>query len=160
MTPPQVLNLTAGTPPTGARYIGRAMPSRGLTASKWANRHKIESDHERPAALANYLEDLRGSPELLNSLHELAGGAVVCWCSPKLCHGHVLAQCVAALPEGDPVAEARQALIAEHGDEWRALAALDGWISDLAASWKDVAKCDVIRWWIRRVDVPKPRELF
>lgn len=161
MTRPNVLNYTAGPMPPGAIYIGRAMPGKGLVASPWANPHRIAHDDDRPAALADYLGTLRGSPALLTALPTLAGQDIVCWCHPKACHGHVLGDCVAALPEGDPV-EALKRHCLDRATEHQALALLEGWISDLVRSWADVARCDAVRWWIRDVVVARPaaRELF
>jgi len=72
-------------------YIGRP--------SKWGNpfshkegtlaEFKVES---RKEAVEKYDEWVRGQPEKIKSIKiELKGKVLGCWCSPKLCHGHVLA---------------------------------------------------------------------
>lgn len=60
-------------------------------ASKWGNPFELGKDGGRETVVDNY-EDcyLPHKPSLLNSLGELRGKALGCWCAPKLCHGHVL----------------------------------------------------------------------
>lgn len=70
-------------------YIGR--PGRGQTG-KWGNPFKLEREADRPAVLARYREWLLQQPHLLADLHELRGKVLGCFCSPKACHGDVLAE--------------------------------------------------------------------
>lgn len=70
-------------------YIGRG--------SKWGNpfshmngtkaQYKVDTREE---AIAAYEEWIMNQPELLNSLHELEGKILCCFCKPKSCHGDVL----------------------------------------------------------------------
>jgi hypothetical protein len=71
-------------------YIGRP--------SKWGNpfshldKHKgKETVASREEAIEKYKEWLVEQDDLMNSLHELKGKILGCWCSPKACHGEVLA---------------------------------------------------------------------
>lgn len=71
-------------------YIGRAMPRRGLKASRWANPFRIGPDGTRDEVIDKYAEWLDAQPELLACLPELAGKVLGCWCAPERCHGDVL----------------------------------------------------------------------
>jgi hypothetical protein len=74
-------------------YIGRG---RG---SKWGNpfshkegtlaEFKVNSRKEAIEKFEKYLEK---NKDLLDSLHELKGKILGCWCKPKACHGDVLAR--------------------------------------------------------------------
>ena len=70
-------------------YIGRG--------SKWGNpfSHKegTLAEHivgSREEAIAKYEEYLLSNQELVDSLPELKGKVLGCWCKPKACHGDVL----------------------------------------------------------------------
>lgn len=70
-------------------YIGRG--------SKWGNpySHKQNTKAEyvvssREEAINKYREYVLSNPDLLNSLHELQGKTLGCFCKPKPCHGDVL----------------------------------------------------------------------
>ena len=63
-------------------YIGRG--------SKWGNPFKIGIDGDREEVIEKYRQWILGEPRLLDSLHELEGKVLGCWCSPKPCHGDVL----------------------------------------------------------------------
>lgn len=73
-------------------YIGRAVPEHGLAASKWGNPFVMadESDAERERALAAYREWVVTQSDLMDSLEELRGRRLGCWCAPNRCHGDVL----------------------------------------------------------------------
>jgi Domain of unknown function (DUF4326) len=73
-------------------YIGRAVPSYGLRASKWANPFRIDRDGTREEVIAKYERWLRSRPELIAALPELRGRVLGCWCAPEGCHGDVLAR--------------------------------------------------------------------
>ncbi|MDQ0297719.1 hypothetical protein J2S78_000127 [Salibacterium salarium] len=72
-------------------YIGRG--------SKWGNpfshldhtkaAYKIES---REASIEAYKNWLMNQPDLLDSLHELQGQTLGCFCKPHPCHGDILAE--------------------------------------------------------------------
>ena len=63
-------------------YIGRP--------SKWGNPFEIGRDGTREQVIAKYEEWIKTKPDLMNSLHELEGKVLGCWCSPSACHGDVL----------------------------------------------------------------------
>ena len=67
-------------------YIGRP--------SKWGNPFSIGRDGTREEVVAKYEKWIRGKTDLMNSLHELKGKVLGCWCSPKLCHGDILIKLV------------------------------------------------------------------
>ncbi len=63
-------------------YIGRG--------SKWGNPFVIGTDGTREEVIAAYRQYLLSSPELMDSLHELDGQILGCFCKPAACHGDVL----------------------------------------------------------------------
>jgi hypothetical protein len=75
-------------------YIGRAVPERGIGASKWGNPFVMidDSDIERERVISAYREWISTQSELLSSLEELRGQRLGCWCAPKRCHGDVLVE--------------------------------------------------------------------
>jgi hypothetical protein len=77
-------------------YIGRSMLGFGLGESVWANRTcrvaKAASGEERAACVAAYARALDANLDLLARLPELCGKALLCFCHPLACHGHVLAR--------------------------------------------------------------------
>ena len=76
-------------------YIGRG--------SKWGNPYTTIKDKETLAceivdsseeAISKYKEHILSTPELYNSLHELEGKTLGCFCKPKSCHGDVLLELI------------------------------------------------------------------
>jgi hypothetical protein len=64
-------------------YIGRG--------SKWGNPYIIGRDGTREEVVGKYRHYIvMRRKDLLNSLEELKGKRLGCWCAPKLCHGDVL----------------------------------------------------------------------
>jgi hypothetical protein len=72
-------------------YIGRG--------SKWGCPYTIIKDRptlaaeivdSKEEALSKYREYVLASPELMNSLDELEGKVLGCFCNPALCHGDIL----------------------------------------------------------------------
>jgi hypothetical protein len=63
-------------------YIGRP--------SKWGNPFEIGKDGTRAEVIEKYREYVLSTPHLFDSLHELKGLTLGCWCSPLPCHGDVL----------------------------------------------------------------------
>jgi hypothetical protein len=72
-------------------YIGRP--------SKWGNKFVIGKDGTREEVVKKYREWLLTQPELLDSLRELKGKRLACWCYPRLCHGNVLTELADSLPD-------------------------------------------------------------
>lgn len=82
--------------PEGAVYIGRG--GKGLTQSKFANPFKLSENEERGATLFRYKtwlwnECLRGNITKSDIL-SLDGKDLVCFCSPKPCHGDVIIELI------------------------------------------------------------------
>lgn len=71
-------------------YIGRENKTYGLKQSKWFNPEPLKSEEDRNNNLIRYESYIRNTPELYNSLEELDGLVLACWCAEKRCHGHVL----------------------------------------------------------------------
>ncbi len=44
--------------------------------------------------LERYTQHVRDNPDLYNSLMELDGKVLGCWCEPSPCHGHALVQLI------------------------------------------------------------------
>ena len=65
-------------------YIGRP--------SKWGNPFEIGKDGDRDEVIQKYRDYVLSQPELRESLHELVGKVLGCWCHPKHCHGDILAE--------------------------------------------------------------------
>lgn len=76
-----VLNRRSRNSQSGV-YIGRG--------SKWGNPFVIGMDGTRDDVCDKYEAWLLGQPQLLESLHELRGRNLVCYCAPKRCHGDLL----------------------------------------------------------------------
>lgn len=80
-TVPKVLNKSKGRIPPDAVYIGRP--------SKWGNPYVIGRDGTREEVIAKYKLHLH-TTGLVNSVDELRGKDLVCFCAPKPCHGDIL----------------------------------------------------------------------
>jgi hypothetical protein len=79
-------------------YIGRGNARYSLPNSKWGNPYRLDdapvlcrTDEEKRAwAINAYAAYLRYNEDLQVDLPELEGKILVCYCSPKHCHGDVL----------------------------------------------------------------------
>lgn len=78
-------------------YIGRNMSFyvAGAVASKWANPFSAKK-FGRKKCLELYREYILSNPALMNSLEELRGKTLGCWCAPEECHGDILISLVGA----------------------------------------------------------------
>jgi hypothetical protein len=65
-------------------YIGRG--------GKWGNPFVIGKDGDREIVIKKYKEYLLSNKELLESLKELEGKVLGCYCKPYGCHGDVLVE--------------------------------------------------------------------
>lgn len=72
-------------------YIGRDQTRfiKGATGSKWANPFPVKK-YGRDRCLELYRDYIKSNPELMNSLGELEGKILGCWCAPEPCHGDIL----------------------------------------------------------------------
>lgn len=77
--------------PSNMIYIGRNLNMGGwkLPKSKWHNPFTVK-EFGKDEALRRYREYILNTTELLNSLHELGGKILACWCHPESCHGNIL----------------------------------------------------------------------
>jgi hypothetical protein len=90
---PKVANLKNYSKDDNCVYIGRG--------SKWGNpfshlsiskaQYKVKT---RKEAIEAYQKWIRTQPHLMESLHELIGKTLLCFCKPQSCHGDVLADLV------------------------------------------------------------------
>jgi hypothetical protein len=80
-------------------YIGRNMDFyvKGAKGSKWANPFSVKK-YGRNECLKKYKEYILSNTELLNSLNELKGKELGCWCHPEQCHGDILIEIIKSLP--------------------------------------------------------------
>ena len=80
---PRVLNKHIDGQPCDAVYIGRP--------SKWGNKFEIGKDGNREEVIAKYEAWVNTQPVLLAQIKkELKGKDLVCFCSPRACHGDIL----------------------------------------------------------------------
>lgn len=72
-------------------YIGRNISFyvKGTTKSKWANPFSIKK-YGRVGCLKKYKKYIENNEVLMNSLKELDGNELGCWCHPEPCHGDIL----------------------------------------------------------------------
>jgi hypothetical protein len=68
--------------PNDAIYIGRP--------SKWGNPFVIGRDGTREEVISKHKLYLTQNQSLLDSLSELKGKNLVCYCKPLACHGDIL----------------------------------------------------------------------
>jgi hypothetical protein len=76
-------------------YVGRNMSFyvKGADGSKWGNPFRGKK-WTAEQSLDLYEKYIRQTPQLRESLHELEGKVLGCWCHPKPCHAHVLVKLV------------------------------------------------------------------
>lgn len=83
MNGPCVLNIRRDRIPKDAVYIGRP--------SKWGNPFVVGPCGNREEVIEQYRKWITLRPELIAAARrELRGKDLVCFCSPKPCHGDVL----------------------------------------------------------------------
>jgi hypothetical protein len=71
-------------------YIGRNMVYvKGATESKWKNPFSAQK-YGRDKCLELYEKHIKSKLELYDSLEELEGKELGCWCKPESCHGDIL----------------------------------------------------------------------
>lgn len=72
-------------------YIGRNMSIyvKGATASKWANPFPAKK-YGHDECLKLYRNYILKNKQLIDSLYELEGKELGCWCHPNKCHGDIL----------------------------------------------------------------------
>lgn len=94
--------------PEGHAYIGRENPAHNLPESEWANPYRVKKESDREGVIERYRHELESAlfdqpetpaaekhqRELRGRLLALRGMTLVCWCAPRACHGHVLAELI------------------------------------------------------------------
>jgi len=65
-------------------YVGRP--------SKWGNPFIIGRDGDRAAVVQRYEAYILNNQELYDSISDLKGKVLACWCAPEACHADVLAR--------------------------------------------------------------------
>lgn len=66
--------------------------------TKWGNPFVIGRDGTREDVIHKFAEWIKYQPVLIESLYELKGKRLGCWCHPSACHGDVLAKLADTLP--------------------------------------------------------------
>jgi hypothetical protein len=99
-------------------YIGRNMSQwvKGAKRSKWANPYSVKT-FGRKNCMKKYLDYLRSNKELLNSIGELKGKELGCWCYPEPCHGDILVSLVKEIEEIERIENEYSDEEIEGGDE-------------------------------------------
>jgi len=80
-------------------YVGRGRCPKTGQFSKWGNpfSHQINSiarfkTNSRKESIDKFREWIETQPQLMNSLAELKGKTLGCWCAPQPCHAEVLVE--------------------------------------------------------------------
>ena len=82
-------------------YIGRGIVEVDgkKVENKWGNPYSHREGtlakfkvNSRKEAIEMYEKYLLSNEKLMNDLHELRGKILGCWCTPKPCHGQILAK--------------------------------------------------------------------
>ena len=82
-------------------YVGRA--GKG-NSGYFGNPFREGSRDQKIAQFEEYFRDrIRNDPEYRHKVHQLKGKILGCFCSPKPCHGDVLARYLNALPDIKPI---------------------------------------------------------
>ncbi len=75
-------------------YIGSECKMGGwdLPQSKWHNPFSIKKYGSAEIAVEMFRKYIESNQQLIDSLHELRGKTLGCWCTPKPCHGDILVE--------------------------------------------------------------------
>lgn len=96
---PRLYHIHKGPIPRTAEYIGR--PAKGAPL-KWGNPFEIGPDGTRLEVIRKYYLWLVDQPTLVAAMkRELKGKDLVCFCTPKACHGDVILAIANDLPLPD-----------------------------------------------------------
>lgn len=87
-------------------YIGRNMSYYvpGTTKSKWCNPYSLKK-FTLEKSLELYESYIINEPNLYNSLEELRGKELGCWCKPTKCHGDILLRLLGDLKKTNVIIE-------------------------------------------------------
>jgi len=91
---------------TNTMYIGRNMSYYvpGTTKSKWCNPFTLKK-FTLARSLELYEAYVINEPNLYNSLEELRGKELGCWCKPSGCHGDILMKLLGDLKKSTTIIE-------------------------------------------------------
>ena len=96
-------------------YIGRStrVVQRG---SKWGNPYRLRRNslNSRRKAVQRYKKHIERNQHLADSVYELKGKILGCWCSPSLCHGEVLHNLAGNVPKYQSVDQGHQLKMSQH----------------------------------------------
>ena len=80
--------------PGTAIYIGRGNVKYGLTQSMFANPFPITKEQTRPEVIHKYrfwlMGEINAGRITIQDILSLEGKDLVCFCSPRACHGDIL----------------------------------------------------------------------
>ena len=62
--------------------------------TKWGNPFKIGPDGTRSEVIEKFRQWAKSNKEYLESLDELDGKVLGCWCKPEACHGDVILELI------------------------------------------------------------------
>ena len=89
-----VVNMSSKSP--DAKLMAKAVADGTFVRidrrTKWGNPFVVGKDGDRDACCDLYEVWLLTQPELMESISELKGMTLGCWCKPKRCHGDILAR--------------------------------------------------------------------
>lgn len=72
-------------------YIGRKNFNVGIKQSKWNNPYHV-AQYGLEGCLERYKKYMASNKDLLDSLDDLNGKTLGCWCKPAQCHGDILVE--------------------------------------------------------------------
>ena len=91
-------------------YIGRFSRKVPKADPKWGNPYHLAGSNNRWEVLHSYEKYIQQNKHLADSVKELKGKILGCWCSPLLCHGEVLHK----LAGNSPVYSEDQGKMSQH----------------------------------------------
>ena len=136
----------------GNIYIGRDMSRfvAGAVGSKWQNLFRVGKQASREKCCGEYEKYIltdntiqANGKTLFQSLEELKGKNIGCWCHPEMCHGHVLKSLVEKYCCSEEVENIRKAKESFHGTH-----KISTWKSGVDSGSSD---------WASRGDIPDRR---
>jgi len=89
-----VVNIRKGSPDAGtiARAKAEGKFVRIDRRSRWGNPFVVGKDGTRDEVCAKHAAWILTQPRLMESIGELRGKVLGCWCAPERCHGDTLAR--------------------------------------------------------------------
>ena len=91
----------------GSKKVPKIASNCGESAQKWSNPFKIVDHHSREEVIKLFRQYVLGNRLLIESVSELRGKVLGCWCAPERCHAEVLHQ----LAGNHPVYQAHRNIV-------------------------------------------------